>query len=232
MTSATLVSMVTLGQVALGQQLGNLQSVIDVPDPPPLDEGGGLARVGVVLFESPWVLAGAIALVAVISFFWFQHRAQLRRGLTALALGGAVAGGLGLLSSFVVTDREKMGQSANSLVGAVAGADVAGLRRVLTGDAKLYYLGQLDVDAILNRVEAQFASGNTYSVRDWAITRMQRQVESNGRGVMQIKVRVRPERMEMNHHSWWRLDMVKGDDGQFRVQGITPIAIQWDSAVR
>jgi hypothetical protein len=213
----------------LAQQLGNLQQVLDVPEPPALPAPPAWE---VHLLEAPLLPALLLGLVGVVALAWLWSRGDRRR---AGMIGGgvlALAGAWWSLGTLVETPRERVEAAARALVLAVAKNDQASLGLGLDPSCVLYAYfapGGIGKDAILQRVEAMLGSTGQFRVTGLTIEQVQRSVSEGTGGrtaQVQIKVRVSTSASDFPNRSWWRLDYALSKDGVWRATGIMPLSIQ------
>ncbi|HYF16144.1 MAG TPA: hypothetical protein VD971_13840 [Phycisphaerales bacterium] len=206
-------------------QLGNIQNMIDVPDPTPLPEPGPLQRH---LLESPWLIVAALLGVAVVTLFWRHGRGETRRGVLHAGIAAAVALVVWMVATLVVTARENLRETTRGLIGAVAAADIGAVRSRLTDDC--VYIGYpapeggMRIDPLLTAVSTYFGTASQFAVADWKMVRFQA-VAEGGSARVQVKVWVRSA-AGIPNNSWWRLDYQKEPDGRWRASGIMPLEIQ------
>ena len=217
-----------------GSGSGGLSGILDIPAPPPLPANSGFQAF---LFEKPWLGVAVLAIAGIGLLVYYAKREQLKlgaqRGGPLLILAGIWV----LAASLIETRHEQMRIATEQLIDSVTRADIDDLRQQLTRDAKLQYFGGLPLQGILDRVESVMGQGKEYSVRDYSIVEFRSQAlnEATGinagqaGGVVQVKVRATSNAYGMPHLSWWRLDMIRGPEGEWRTSVITPLAIQYGS---
>lgn len=204
-------------------QLGTTNSVPPLPGPPLVER---------VLLEQPLpvVVLGVVA--AAVAFFVLNRQGRATRaavvGLALLGVGAAVA----VVAGVVRTERERMAEATRELVMAAAGADVAGLTRLLSPDVRLfsrfsapgYGIGSAGIDReeILEKtVQLQ----RQFSVREAEVREVQSVSTGPGVGSTQVQVRVKVGAggMEFPYQSWWRVDWRRDASGRWLASAIEPV---------
>jgi hypothetical protein len=215
-------------QASAWAQLGNLQDVIDIPDPnTSLPEPSALVRY---TLESPLPLAIMLAVMGIVAALWLSARDQRRRGVRVglgLFAAGCVAWAVG---HFVETPRESASTHVKHLIGTVATADLAGLDRALTPACELRYFqapAGIPKAAILALAEASFAKNSSYAIAEHRIERMEVYAKSPTSAQAQVKVWVKGVQWPYPHRSWWRLDLVRSNSSaEWQTDGILNLSIQ------
>ncbi len=174
------------------------------------------------LFESPLVPVAVLVIGAVVFFVILNARARLRPA--ALAGGGllALAAGVWVLASLVVTPRERLIERAGEVIDATASADTAALGPMLAERAEVRvgdrarYTGRA---AILAGVEDYLGGGileshriaDAQAVIDTPLTaRAQLRVRHTGSGVPTA--------------SWWLIQWRRASPGSpWIVESIEPL---------
>ncbi|MCE7973317.1 MAG: hypothetical protein DYG92_03180 [Leptolyngbya sp. PLA1] len=194
-----------------------------IQDPPPLPPSPLMERL---TLESPAPLIACLGVVALA--FWLASREPARRkGRVVAGILLLVALGVGVLSSLVETTPERLGRHSREVVAAVAAGDADALARRLDPEVVLLTFereGAEPLEAILRRVATEFAKGGRLELKDYGVLEVQAVGETPRRGRVQIKVRATLA-SGVPGVSWWRLDYHRGDDGEWRVSGIQPLAI-------
>jgi hypothetical protein len=134
---------------------------------------------------------------------------------------------VGVLASLVETTPERLSRQARELVAAVAAADADAVGRRLDPQVVLITFereGAEPFEGIVHRVAAEFSKGGRLELKDYGVLEVQAASEAPRRGRVQIKVRATLA-SGVPGVSWWRLDSHLGDDGEWRVSGIQPLAI-------
>ncbi|MFM9995158.1 MAG: hypothetical protein ACKVU4_05090 [Phycisphaerales bacterium] len=184
------------------------------------------------LFESPWVVALALAVAAIIA----GHLAQ-RRGRTtlSLALGGAFAAaaiGVVILASSVRTGREAVLDATVALVDAVARVDEPAMRLMLAENVRLFSssrladaaapVGGLDREGIIARVRGTL--GGPYRLREHRTAEREAFITGPNAAVSQLRVKAVPEGYPAAANSYWKLQWRLDPDG-WRCVEVTPTSI-------
>lgn len=194
-----------------------------IQDPQPLPPG---PIVGRLTLESPAPLIACLV-VAALAVWLASREPARRRGRVVAGLLVVVALGVGVLASVVETTPERLSRHSKELVAAVAAADADALNRRLDPAVVLITFereGAEPLDMIVQRVATEFAKGGRLELKDYGVLEVQASSETPRRGRVQIKVRATLA-SGVPGVSWWRLDYHLGDDGEWRVSGIQPLAI-------
>lgn len=194
-----------------------------IQDPPPLTPGPIVERL---TLESPAPLI-ACFLVAALAFWLASREPARRRGRVVAGILLVMAVGVGVLSSVVETTPELLSRQSRELVSLVAAADADALSGRLEPGVVLITFereGAEPLDMIVQRVASEFAKGGRLELRDYGVLEVQASSETPRRGRVQIKVRATLA-SGIPGVSWWRLDYHLGDDGEWRVSGVQPLAI-------
>lgn len=206
-----------LGATAAGVPAAIGGNVPPLPDPPAFDR---------YVLESPWLLAGGLAAVALVVLYAMRSQGKTRTGLVAAGVGLLLAGAIVAAGALIETPREIMTRQTRDLVRATATVDVPALEGLLAPDARLYWLerrSSVDRAQLLERVRSDL--GRSYTVRDWAILKLDAALDGPAVGRTQAQVRVDPAEGGV-HFSWWRIDWRREPDGSWRVIGIEPLFVQ------
>lgn len=194
-----------------------------IADPPPLAPGPIVERL---TLESPAPLIACLGVAALA--VWLASREPARKkGRMAAGLLVVAAVGVGVLASLVETTPELLSRRSRELVAMVAAADADGLSGRLEPNVVLITFereGAQPLDEIVQRVASEFARGGRLELKDYGVLEVQASNETPRRGRVQIKVRATLA-SGIPGVSWWRLDFHLGDDGEWRVSGIQPLAI-------
>lgn len=184
------------------------------------------------LFEQPWPLIALLALVAIIALLAFRARGQIRRGLAVAAVPLVLAGGVYLLASRVVTDREAILLQTRELIDSTARADTAALARILSDSATLRSEGAIrrvlppvrDTGEILKQVDRYLAG--QFVISHVSLPDRQAALDGPNTGRSQVRVAVESDTFSRTHYSWWRLHWERDTDGTWRCFEIEPLWIQ------
>lgn len=190
---------------------------LDAKAPTPLPDPSPLARY---TLEEPFLLTLLLAGAAIGLWLFFNSRAKTRAAWTAAGILLALAAGIFAAAHFITTDREKVLTLTKELVRDTAMAQIDGVDRRLTTDARLYTPATPDgmpKELILNRVRAMLGPNGAARISDYAV--LEAQVDANPTlALVQVKVRVTPEGYGPTL-SWWRLDAEPTPEG-WKVSGI------------
>ncbi len=195
-------------------------NLLNIPDPQPLPAGPLWSRL---LLESPLPLVLLLATAGVVAILVLNQRGDLRRGLRT---GGPILGAAAavwLLASAVATDRERLKASAAALVRAVAAGDAEATDRALSQDAVVRTFvdaSGLPRERIIERVGRDFRKGGSLEVKEYAILEMQATTQGDRDGFVQLKLRATPQITGGPTFSWWRLDLSRDADGEWRTTGV------------
>lgn len=199
-------------------------SIQPLPSPPLLER---------FLFEQPLLPVVVLAVLAIVAAIAFARLGQRRRGLLVAGVLAVLAGGVYATAFMVTTQRERLLEQTEALIGATATLDSAALQRLLTDDARLPTSGDIarvqpsvdGRDEIIDLAELRLR-GQT-QISDWRIRDRQATIDGPNVARTLIRVGVDGDTFSRTHYSWWRLDWEKGADGQWRCYTIDPRWIQF-----
>jgi uncharacterized protein YjeT (DUF2065 family) len=201
-------------------------AALDAQAPPRLPSPPFFERY---LLEFPWPAAVLVLALAVIVGATLSRSGKRRAGMGVIAAGVALAAGVVALAYSVETDRERVSLVTRQLITAVAEADATTVENLLTDDAVLIApplsADRIRKPAIVTRVGRDFVPGHVYHLREHGVTALQATMDGPTRARVQVKVRVVPEITGAPVPSWWRIDLVRAADGQWRISGIGMLSI-------
>jgi hypothetical protein len=158
---------------------------------PPLPEAPLLERL---VFEQPIPLAVGLFIAGIVSLVALRNAGKVKAGLIALGVSILLIAGLMLTAGTVTTDREKLLDLQDTLVGAVAEADIGTIDGILSPGATVPPVnlspisGGLRREQILTTVAA--TTGGAYRVSDYAILERQATIDGANSARTQIHLRV------------------------------------------
>lgn len=175
-----------------------------------------------LLFESPWILVGVLAVLGIAWLFVQRRREKQTSGLIGLAAGLILAGAVYALSEAVETERETLDGLTVDFVGAVAEADPRRVDELLQPGAWVSALRRIDRDEVLGFVERAAARDGQYDVEranfliEWKRVRSVASEVSGTIGKSQINLVVQPTGTATGTPTamWWEIDWDKQSDGQ------------------
>lgn len=185
--------------------------------PEALEEDAGLAAM---VFEQPFVVAAALAVIAVVAFLLFNRSEKGKLG--ALVAGGIVLAAAGVVAAgmAVETPRERVQSRTRALVEATGRTDASTVALVLDDEVDLLMGGQrvpgVGREVILGtieRLEGRFALEEASAIT------LQAAIDGETRARTQVQVRAKPEGGAPSL-SWWLLNWAKDADGAWRVTRI------------
>ena len=191
-------------------QLGNFinPDIPALPDPPPLER---------YLLEQPLVPVVVLLLAGIVAVFALRNAGKPKAGVLALVAAALAASCVVLTATMVTTSREDLLARQDTLVGAVADAEIDTLDRLLSPDARMppvripMLSGGLSRERILSTVAS--TTGGAYPVGDFGIVERQAVIDGANAARTQIHVRVEPENAG-GTFVWfqiaWRLDPQEG----------------------
>lgn len=194
------------------------------PPPAPLPQGPFWERW---FFEAPLWPAVALAVAGAVAFFVLNQAGQGRRGIMAAAGGLVAAAAVFGLAAAVTTERERLRESTEALVTAVAKGDAAAAGEHLAAEVRLrpppvVPRGSMNRDQILAFVGGEMRGA--YRIENYRVLQTQATLSGPESGTTQTYVRVTPEQTRAPTFSWWRLAWRRGADGRWLVTDIEPIS--------
>lgn len=215
--------LVMLGSVSSFAHGQSGLAALDAAAPPALPVPNILERY---VFEQPLMPALLTIAVAVIIAIAIRHK---KKAAVAVSVCGVVMGaGIFIIGNVVVTPREELLTHARNLVGATATGDAQQVESMLTSDAVLYlphFTAPERLDRILSRVRGELARGGAYEVREHRLREVQAHVDSGASGRVQLKVNVTLQSSGYPIPSWWRLDLERDAENNWRTSGISLLSI-------
>lgn len=168
------------------------------------------------LLESPWTAMAIVAAAGAVLFWWFNRQQQGRTGAIVLGLTLAAVLGLWLTARFVTTERERLIARTETLVAAVARADLDAIGAMLAPDVRVTVFGRdrgFTADSIPRWVDDNLRPGTgRYAVREHSVGQATATMDAPNAARTQVRVRVTPEFIGLTTGSWWRVHWRR--DGQ------------------
>lgn len=199
-------------------------SIQPLPSPPLIER---------FLFEQPLMPVMVLAVIAIVAAVAFARLGRRRRGLLVAGVLAAIAGGVYVTASLVTTQRERLLEQTEALIGAAATLDIATLQGLLSEDARLATSG--DIARVLPSIDgradiidqAERSLRGQARISDWQIRDRQATIDGPNVGRTLVRVGVDGDAFSRTHYSWWRLDWEMGPDGQWRCYVVDPRWIQF-----
>lgn len=196
-----------------------------LPDPVPLPGGPLLDRV---FFESGWLLAGVLVVLAVVAVCVLNGRGSLKRGL--LAGGGllVLAAASWLVSTLVTTPREAVRSQTRAVVDGVGRADAAVLDSLLTDDIEIRYPGFESPSraGLMATIARQMGPGGQFQLSSWRISELQATLDGPALARSQVLVRATHASTRIPASAWVMLKWERGSDGLWRCFAVEPIDVR------
>lgn len=177
------------------------------------------------LLEAPLAPAALLIALGLVVFIALRHTNHAKKiGIPALGLGVILGGGVYLLGSLVVTDREVLVQRATELVEATSSGDTGVLSSMLDPGVRVRSIfasvsgRQSVINLMKNRAPGVVANAQT--------RRVNAGLSGPQVATTQIKVRVKGEMLPSL--SWWSVNWTRPstDSDDWVVTHIEPIWIQ------
>lgn len=196
------------------------------PDVPALPDPPLLQRI---ILEQPTLPAIAALLIGIVALFALRNAGRTKAGPIALCAGILLCIGLITAGRLVRTDRETLLLAQDSLVTAVAGADLETLENGLDPSARIRGLnvpgirpGQ-DRDGIISLVRS--TTGGAYTINNFRIIKRQAIIDGPNSARTQIYVRVEPTLTGTPTFAWFRILWRLDPDDSWRAVEIEPLFI-------
>lgn len=192
---------------------------------PPLFEG--------FLFEQPLLPTVVLAVLAIVAAIAFARLGQRRKGFLVAGVLALLAGAVFATAALITTERERLLERTEALIGATATVDTATLQQMLADSARLQTSGDIErvlapIDGreeIIGRAESQLR--NRFRINEWQILDRQATIDGPNVGRTLVRVGADSDSFSRTHYSWWRLHWELGPDGQWRCFEIEPRWIQF-----
>lgn len=196
-----------------------------LPRPVPLP---GAPLLDHLFFESPWLVAGPLGVLAVVAVFVFNGRAELRRGMLVGAALLATAIAAWLTAALVTTARESVRAGTRELIDAVATADVSRLDEMLSDDIEIRYPGfdSPTREGLLRVIGRVMGSGGMYALASWRVAEVQATLDGPALARSQVLVRATHAASRVPASAWVRLKWERGADGRWRCFAVEPIDVR------
>lgn len=202
------------------QGLGDLgPSFAPLPEPPMIER---------LVFEQPWPIVIAAALVGIVGFVALNRASKLRAGVVVLIAGLVLAAGSAITARLVKTTREHLMDRSDQLVAAAVAGDLHGLDELLGDHARLTmrFLGERDKIQIIVAARGRLRE----VVSDARVVDAKVSIDASNAARTHIRIRTEGSAPP---NSWWRVDWQLEPEsvdacnphGQWRVIRIKPLWI-------
>ncbi len=204
-------------------------SIQPLPSPPLLER---------FLFEQPLLPVIVLAVLAIVAAIAFARLGQRRRGVLVASVLAVLAGAVFATAALITTERERLLERSEELIGATAAVDTTALERMLSEDARLQTSG--DIERVLASIDgrgeiidqAQSRLRHRFQINEWQILDRQATIDGPNVGRTLVRVGVDSDSFSRTHYSWWRLHWELDADGQWRCFEIEPRWIQFVGSAR
>lgn len=204
-------------------------SIQPLPSPPLLER---------FLFEQPLLPVIVLAVLAIVAAIAFARLGQRRRGVLVTSVLAVLAGAVFATAALITTERERLLERTEELIGATAAVDTTALERMLSDDARLQTSGDIErVQASIDGQgeiidQAQSRLRTRFQINEWQILDRQATIDGPNVGRTLVRVGVDSDSFSRTHYSWWRLHWELDADGQWRCFEIEPRWIQFVGSAR
>lgn len=181
------------------------------------------------VFESPWIPAAALLVIALATLFALRHTDHTRRAGWPIAIVGTLlAIGLVVAGQLVVTDHERLSDRADRLIQAAASADGSELNQLLDESIRFDGNNMLPTGLRVGK-DTIIALANKHAkpiIKSAQVKEVRAGLYSPRVAQTQIKVHISSDFAPPN--SWWLVDWTRPspDSDQWTATHIEPIWIQ------
>ncbi|MGV6815518.1 MAG: hypothetical protein ACWA5W_11015 [Phycisphaerales bacterium] len=181
------------------------------------------------VYESPWIPAAAVLIIALATLFALRHTDRARRvGWPIAIVGMLLASGLVVAGQLVVTDTEHLRHRADRLIQAAASADGSELNLLLDESVRFDGNNKLPTGSRVGK-DTIIALSNKHAkpiIESAQVKEVHAGLYSPRVAQTQIKVHISSDFAPPN--SWWLVDWTRPtpDSTQWTVTHIEPIWIQ------